>query len=32
MAVEVVCVDIAAEPVKVQRLFSFLTKHNVKYT
>jgi hypothetical protein len=32
MAVEVVCVDIAAEPVKVQQLFSFPTKHKVKYT
>jgi hypothetical protein len=32
IAVVVACVDIAAEPVRVRRLFSFHTKHRVKYT
>jgi hypothetical protein len=32
MAVAVVCVDVAAEPVRVRRLFSFPTKYRVKYT
>jgi hypothetical protein len=31
MAVTVVCVDVAAEPVRVRRLFSFPTKYRVKY-
>ncbi len=32
MAMAVACVDIAAEPVRVRRRFSFLTKYRVKYT
>jgi hypothetical protein len=32
MAVAVTCVDVAAEPVRVRRLFSFPAKHRVKYT
>ncbi len=32
MAVAVACVDVAAEPVRVLWLFSFLTKYRVKYT
>jgi hypothetical protein len=32
MAVAVACVDVAAKPVRVRRLFSFLTKHRVKCT
>jgi hypothetical protein len=32
IAVAVACVDIAAEPVRAQRLFSFPTRYRVKYT
>ncbi len=32
MAVAVACVDVAAEPVRVWRFFSFPTKYRVKYT
>ncbi len=32
VAVAVVCVDVAAEPVRVWRLFSFPSKYRVKYT
>jgi hypothetical protein len=30
--VALACVDVAAEPVRVLWLFSFLTKYRVKYT
>ncbi len=32
MAMAVACFDVAAEPVRVLRLFSFPTKYRVKYT
>ncbi len=32
MAMEVACFDVAAEAVRVRRLFSFPTKYRVKYT